>query len=113
MSKRRLQLESKAPIFAALGDPVRLALVSQLSQGGPLPTIQLKQSTNLSRQAVTKHLQILEDTGIVKSKRVGRDRQWQIELQKLVEVRRCLEQISTQWDQTLERLRQFVEDNPE
>ena len=98
------------PLFAALGDPVRLAMVDRLCRDGPLPTIRFKQDTPVSRQAVTKHLRMLEDAGLVQSQRVGRDRLWQIEKRQLTEVRRYLDQIAAQWDATLERLRRFVED---
>lgn len=99
-----------APVFAALGDSVRLAIVTQLCAGGPLPTIRLKQRTDLSRQAITKHLRILEEAGLVSSDRVGRDRAWRIEPHQLARTRDYLERISAQWDARLERLRAFVED---
>jgi len=107
---RARQLTQTAPVFAALGDPVRLAIVSRLCADGPLPTIRLKQGT-LSRQAVTKHLRVLEDVGLVRSDRVGRDRQWQIDAEQVAELRKYLEQISARWDVTLERLRSYVEDD--
>jgi DNA-binding transcriptional ArsR family regulator len=99
-----------APVFAALGDPMRLAIVAQLCAGGPLPTIQLKARTEISRQAITKHLRILEEAGLVKSDRVGRDRAWRIEPHQLARTRDYLERISAQWDARIERLRAFVED---
>jgi DNA-binding transcriptional ArsR family regulator len=105
------RLKRTAPVFAALGDPVRLGMVARLCNDGPLPTIQLQHGTAVSRQAVTKHLRILEDAGIVHSQRVGRDRQWQIAARRLTEIRRYLDQVSAQWDATLERLRRFVEDS--
>ncbi len=113
MNAQKSRLKNTVPVFAALGDPIRLAMVSQLCNDGPLPTVRLKQATNVSRQAVTKHLRMLEDTGIVKSERVGRDRLWRIETRRLREVRRYLDQISAQWDASLERLRKFVEEDPE
>jgi DNA-binding transcriptional ArsR family regulator len=84
--------------------------VTQLCAGGPLPTIRLKQRTDLSRQAITKHLRILEEAGLVSSDRVGRDRAWRIEPHQLARTRDYLERISAQWDARLERLRAFVED---
>jgi DNA-binding transcriptional ArsR family regulator len=102
------RLSNAATVFAALGDPVRLAIVARLC-GDPLPTIQLKHGTSLSRQAVTKHLRILEDVGLVHSDRVGRDRSWRIETRQLAKTRQYLERISAQWDARLERLRAFVE----
>ena len=112
MTIQTSRLTKTAPIFAALGDPVRLAMIARLCRDGPLPTIRLKQGTPVSRQGVTKHLRMLEDAGLVQSQRVGRDRLWQIETRQLTEVRRFLDQISAQWDLTLERLRRFVEDEP-
>jgi DNA-binding transcriptional ArsR family regulator len=109
MNAQKPRLRITAPIFAALGDPIRLAMVSRLCADGPLPTIRLKQATSVSRQAVTKHLHMLEHAGIVKSERIGRDRLWRIETRQLTEVRRYLDQISAQWDATLEKLRKFVE----
>lgn len=111
MKARDTQLTKTAPAFAALGDPIRLAMVALLCANGPLPTIRLKQATSVSRQAVAKHLRMLEETGIVTSERVGRDRQWQIETRQLREIRSYLDRISDQWDATLERLRSFVEND--
>ena len=98
------------PVFAALGDPVRLAIVAMLCRDGPLPTFAIKETARVSRQGLTKHLKLLEDVGIVQSHRVGRDRQWQIEIRRMAEVRTLLDQISAEWDARLERLRAFVED---
>lgn len=109
MNIQSSRLAKTAPIFAALGDPVRLAMVARLCKEGPLPTIRLKQGIPVSRQAVTKHLRMLEDAGLVQSQRVGRDRLWQIETRQLAEVGKYLDQISSQWDATIERLRRFVE----
>jgi DNA-binding transcriptional ArsR family regulator len=100
-----------ATVFAALGDPVRLAIVARLCDDGPLPTVKLRDGTNLSRQAITKHLCILEDVGLLRSKRVGRDRAWQIEARQLTKTRAYLDRISALWDARLQRLRSFVESN--
>ena len=99
-----------APLFAALGDPVRLSLLSRLSGDGPLATCELQRNTGVSRQGITKHLQVLEQAGLVSSSRVGRDRQWRMQPQPLAAVRGCLEEISRQWDLRLARLKAFVED---
>ena len=111
MNAKKLALKNSAAVFAALGDPTRLAMVALLCGAGPLPTIRLKQAIRSSRQAVTKHLNVLETTGILTSKRVGRDRLWRIEPQRLSETRRYIAQISADWDATLERLREFVENS--
>jgi DNA-binding transcriptional ArsR family regulator len=111
MQTHTAQLTKAVPLFAALGDAVRLSILARLCRDGPLPTVELKQSTDVSRQAVTKHLRILEDVGLVHSDRVGRDRLWRIEAQRLAEIRNYIDQISALWDARLERLRRFVEND--
>jgi len=100
-----------APIFAALGDPVRLAMVARLCKDGPLPTIELTRGAGVTRQGLTKHLHVLEEAGLVSSDRLGRDRQWRMQARQLATLRDYLDQISAQWDLRLERLRAFVEDS--
>jgi DNA-binding transcriptional ArsR family regulator len=99
-----------ASAFAALGDPIRLAIFARLCGDGPLPTVKLNHGINLSRQGLTKHLWILADAGLVRSDRVGRDRSWHIETDQLAKARAYLDQISAQWDARLARLRSLVED---
>jgi len=98
-----------APVFAALGDPVRLAIIDRLCAGGPLPTIRLQQGRLLSRQAITKHLRVLERAGLVCSSRSGRDRLWQLQERQLVRMREYLDRMSVQWDERLARLKLLVE----
>ena len=99
-----------APLFAALGDPARLAIITRLSGHGPLPTVQLQQSAGVSRQATTKHLQVLENAGLLQSDRVGRDRQWRMHTERFSAARDYLDRIARQWDKRLQRLRAFVEE---
>lgn len=106
------ELSRAAPAFAALGDPVRLAMMARLCKEGPLSTVALKEGTLLTRQGLTKHLSVLEDAGLVSSERLGRDRQWGMRAQQLTVVRDYLDWISAQWDLRLERLRLFVERGP-
>jgi DNA-binding transcriptional ArsR family regulator len=103
------ELFGAAPVFAALGDPMRLRIVARLCGGGPLSTVQLKEGAGISRQGITKHLHALERAGVVRSGRLGRERVWELETKRLAEVRRHLEQISLQWDEALARLRVLVE----
>src|ERR1700723_3914803 len=87
-----------APIFSALGDPVRLAIVARLSKDGPLPTIELKQCAGgVSRQGVTKHLQVLEDVGLVESDRIGRDRQWRVQAEGFAAMGGTLDWVLGAW----------------
>jgi DNA-binding transcriptional ArsR family regulator len=98
-----------APVFAALGDETRLRLVSRLSAGGPASIARLTAGSSITRQAITKHLQVLAGAGLVRSRRRGRERVWELRLQQLEEARRSLDAISRQWDEALGRLKSFVE----
>jgi DNA-binding transcriptional ArsR family regulator len=102
-----------APLFAALGDETRLALVDRLCAGGPLSITQLTTGTAVTRQAITKHLQVLAGAGLVHDNRRGRERIWELDTARLDEARRYLDQIAQQWDAALARLRRFVEGDPE
>jgi DNA-binding transcriptional ArsR family regulator len=98
-----------APVFAALGDETRLAIVARLCKKGPLSIARLTDGSTISRQGVTKHLEALSAAGLVRSEREGRERIWAIEPKRITEARRYLDQISTRWDAALDRLRAFVE----
>ncbi len=99
-------------MFAALGDGTRLDLVARLSAGEPLSITQLASGGNLTRQAITKHLHVLEEAGLVRGARHGRQQLWELELRQFEQARRCLEQIANQWENALGRLRDFVEGQP-
>ena len=103
-------LEKCAPIFAALGDEMRLHLVALLCVGGAMSITQLTAGTDITRQAITKHLAVLSAAGLVRDVKVGRERRWEFEPAQLDEARRSLEGIAQQWDRALERLRLMVED---
>jgi DNA-binding transcriptional ArsR family regulator len=100
-------------VFAALGDKTRLHLVSRLCAGGPLSITRLSDDVDVTRQAVTKHLNILAGAGLVRDIRVGRERLWEVETRQLEEARRCLDRISCQWDEALARLKSAVEEGEE
>ena len=98
-----------SPIFAALGDETRLRIIAALCAGGALSIAQLTAGTAITRQAVTKHLHVLADAGLVRDVRQGRERLWEFEPAKIDEARRSLEAISRQWDRALARLKACVE----
>jgi len=110
MSRRSAEVLEIAPVFAALGDETRLALVARLCAGGPMSIARLTTGSDVSRQAVSKHLRILAGAGLARDARRGRERIWGIETDRLEEARRCLDQISARWDEALERLRKHVEE---
>jgi DNA-binding transcriptional ArsR family regulator len=110
MRKSRMPaLQKTAPVFAALGDPTRLRLIAALCAGGALSIAQLTAGTAITRQAITKHLEVLADAGLVRDIRQGRERLWEFEPSRLDEARHSLEAIAVQWDQRLQRLKTFVE----
>ena len=98
-----------APIFAALGDETRLRLVARLCDDGPLSITGLTVGSRVTRQAISKHLRVMEKAGLVRCKRHGRESVWQLDQRRLEEARHYLDQISKQWDGALGRLREFVE----
>jgi DNA-binding transcriptional ArsR family regulator len=105
-----LPVRDAAPLFAALGDETRLRLVLRLSSGGPGSIARLSEKSKVSRQAITKHLEVLHGAGLVRSNRQGRERVWELAPERLAAAHGYLDRISAQWDDALGRLRAFVED---
>lgn len=102
--------ESAARTFAALGDETRLRLIAVLCAGGAMSITQLTAGTQITRQAITKHLHVLAEAGLVRDVKNGRERLWEFELDKLEEARRSLEIIAQQWDHALASLKRAIED---
>jgi DNA-binding transcriptional ArsR family regulator len=98
-----------ASVFAALGDETRLALVTKLARGQPYSISQLTRGSKVTRQAISKHLRVLQRAGIVRSLRCGRENRFQFSGAPIVEIRKYLDFVSEQWDQALRRLQSFVE----
>jgi DNA-binding transcriptional ArsR family regulator len=103
-------LKVRASVFAALGDETRLSVLAKLLSGEPQSISRLTVGTNLSRQAVTKHLRVLANAGVVRSVRVGRENLFELEPQPIAEVRDYLDQVSRQWEDALARLKSHLED---
>ena len=99
-----------APVFAALGDETRLALVAKLSGGQPYSISQLTRGSKLTRQAITKHLRVLESVGMVHSVHAGRESLFEFDPTPIKEMREYLDFVSEQWDQALVRLKSFIEE---
>jgi DNA-binding transcriptional ArsR family regulator len=104
------QTRARAAVFAALGHQERLSLVATLSRGRPCSIARLSEGSRLTRQAITKHLRVLERAGIVRSTHAGRESLYEFNPQPVAELRHYLELVSEQWDQTLARLKLFVEE---
>jgi DNA-binding transcriptional ArsR family regulator len=109
---RSAGFRNSAPVFAALGDETRLRLVAFLCSSGAKSIAQLTSGTDITRQAVTKHLQVLSNAGLVRDVRAGRERLWELEPGRIEEARRSLELIEQQWDHALGKLKRAVEGTP-
>jgi DNA-binding transcriptional ArsR family regulator len=105
-------LQNYAAVFSALGDEIRLTLVAALCVGGAMSITQLTSGTEISRQAITKHLGVLAAAGLVRDLKVGRERLWEFEPAQLDEARRTLELIGQQWEHALAKLKFAVESSP-
>ncbi|MEM7385724.1 MAG: metalloregulator ArsR/SmtB family transcription factor [Verrucomicrobiota bacterium] len=101
--------EGAAPLFAAMGDPTRLNLVRRMGSGKPHSITELTKGLSLTRQGVTKHLQVLENAGVVRSERVGRTKQFTYVPDSIQPLQTYLDTVSAQWDEALSRLKAHVE----
>src|ERR1700754_3765122 len=110
-AKRHSSVRAKAAVFAALGDETRLSLLVRLCDGQRYSIAQLTEGTRLTRQAVTKHLRVLERVRMVHATRDGRQSLVTFDPVPVVEMKEYLELVSKQWDVALARLKTFVEDD--
>jgi DNA-binding transcriptional ArsR family regulator len=112
MPKRRIDrgLTSAALLFAALGDPTRLTLLQRLADGGPASISMLAEAFAITRQGVTKHLQVLAAAGVIDGSRQGREQVWTLNPKRLAEGLRHIEAIATGWDEALARFKLLVEE---
>ena len=108
-SRAKPELAGSALLFAALGDETRLRLVFRLCDAGPLSIVKLTEGFPITRQAIAKHLRVMEEAGVVQREQHGRESLWQLDPRRLDEARRHLHEISAQWDHALARLKRFVE----
>ena len=103
------EVRDAAPLFAALGDRTRLRLLARLCSSGPDSISGLSAKAEVSRQAIRKHLAVLERSGLVRGERRGREHVWELEPARLDDAREHLARISIQWDDALGRPKRFVE----
>lgn len=103
--RKAAKREARARVFAALGEETRLRLVSRLSAGEPASIAQLTADTRLTRQAITKHLRVLENAGLVHSMRVGRENLFTFDPRPINELHVYLDRLSRRWDEALPRLK--------
>ena len=109
MSPVSNRARAPAPVFAALGCVARLELLSRLSDGRDHSITELTGGLDLTRQAVTKHLRVMEQAGIVDSRRVGRESLFTVRPGPITQARDYLTRVSDQWDESIARLRATLE----
>ena len=102
-------VETAAPLFAALADPTRLALLKRLADGEPRPIVALAAGSALTRQAVSKHLAVLSGAGLVARRPAGREMLYALRPERLAEARAWLDEVASQWEDALGRLKAHVE----
>ena len=102
-----------AQVFFALGDGTRLSVVTRLGAGGALSATALSQGAKVTRQAIVKHLRVLEGAGLVKHEKRGREVLYALDSEQLEQARAFLDSVSEAWDRAIERLRQMVEEPDE
>ena len=110
MSSAEARAPDPAPVFAALGDRTRLSLLMRLSDGRAQSIAKLSADHRLTRQAVTKHLHVLQSAGLVSNARVGRESLFGYRPEAIGAARSYLDTVSAQWDDALSRLKALVED---
>ena len=98
-----------ADVFFALGDPTRLSVVRKLGSGGALSATALSTGAKVTRQAIVKHLQVLEGAGLVTHEKRGREVLYALEPDRLTDARAFIDSISASWDRAIDRLRKLVE----
>jgi DNA-binding transcriptional ArsR family regulator len=103
-------LTGAALLFAALGDPTRLALLRQLAVDGPASISMLAEQQSMTRQGVTKHLHVLAAAGVIEGNRQGREQVWALNPRRLSDARRRLDAIAAGWDEALARFTMLVEE---
>jgi DNA-binding transcriptional ArsR family regulator len=105
----KAQITNSASVFFALGDETRLGLLARLCDDGPTSIAKLTESFDMTRQAISKHLRVMADAGVVHSTQRGRESIWRLEPKRLADARQHLDAISAQWTGALQRLKRFVE----
>lgn len=98
----------KHDVFQAIADPTRRELLSLLSEK-EMPVMEITEHFPMSRTAVSKHLHILKEAGLVSERRTGRETRYKLQPESLLELKRWLSYYERFWDNKLEALKSFVE----
>ena len=103
-----MTMQALVPVFAALGDETRWSILSALGEGDASAST-LAGRLPVSRQAIAKHLAVLEEVGVVESIRVGREVQYRVIGSQLSTTARRLDAIGAEWDRRLAAIKELAE----
>ena len=101
------QMKTRRDVFQAIADPTRREIIQRIAQE-PLNLNAVAEAFDISRQAVSKHIQILTECGLVVIKQKGRERFCEPQLDKLNEVADWVEQSKKQWVSKFEKLDNYL-----
>lgn len=99
----------KYDVFQAIADPTRRELLSLLADQDELPVTALSSKFSISRTAVSKHLHVLSDAGLVTERKVGRETRYRLQAAPLQELKNWLSYYERFWDNKLSLLKHLVE----
>jgi len=99
-------------LFHAVADPTRREVLERLRTAGPLSLSEVAEGLPMTRQAVTKHLDLLARSGLVRVTRSGRERLHELDAEPLRALQAWLEPYEAEWDRRLDRLQRHLEENP-
>lgn len=99
-------------VFVALADPTRRRLLDLLAARGPATATTLAAGLPVSRQAVVKHLAVLDEAGLVAAGRVGREVRYTVRPDRLDATARWMAHLAAEWDRRLERVKRLAEADP-
>ena len=106
-------IRAMSDVFAAVSDPTRRELLERLRLDGPQPITRLAEQLPMSRQAVTKHLRVLEQAGLIVQQPRGRERLHALSGEPLKEVSDWLAPYEAEWDERIDRLKELLESGPD
>ena len=95
--------------FAALADPVRIEIVTRLSRG-PASVSEIAEPYAMSLRGILKHVQVLEDAGLVVTVKEGRVRRCELQSRRLDEATRWLERVRHRWERRMDRLEEYAKE---
>lgn len=101
-------MEARRDVFQAIADPTRRAIIGMIAQK-PVNVNTIAEQFDVSRQAISLHLKILTECGLLEIQRLGRERVCEVKFEKLNEVHTWVEQYHKLWTGRLNSLKNFLE----